>query len=1041
MDIPLHSEFHKNTPALQSVSASRTLVTRRKRQGLLVVVTLFFLGGSGAAALLLREGQGSQIQAKYLSHYAEKLSYTVEAGPSDAIYFPSEGPFDKRLGYARLPRFIDRLEARGMAVGEQARFSPALTSYANFGLFPPYAEKTQAGLGLLDCRGQPMYQFNYPQQGYANFRAVPPVVTQTLLFIENRGLLDAEKPQLNPAVSWGRFTKAAFFQFAKFVGLEPPAMGGSTLATQIEKFRHSPEGLTLSSQDKLRQMASASIRAYRDGPDTEANRRALVLSYLNTVPLSAAPGHGEVHGLADGLRVWFNADFMDTNDLLRAAPGEGETLAQQGLALRRVMALMIAQRRPSYYLVAGQDELNSLTDSYLRLLAGAGEISNSLRDAALAQPLGFRNFHAVPAYSRVAANKGTGIVRSHLRGLLGLSLYDLDRLDLSASATLQADLQWAVTDYLQRLQDPEFARAAGLVGDRLLAPDQAGDLHYSFTLFERTADGNRVRVQTDSTDQPFDINEGSKLELGSTAKLRVLATYLEIIAELHSRYAGDPSEAHSQDALTRWVVGYLSSGKDPALPAILRAAIERRYSASPHEPFFTGGGLHRFSNFRRQDNGRNPTVREALRESLNLPFVRMMKDIVSYTIHQRLVDADRLLEDDTDPRRLDYLGRFADREGNVFLQRFWHKYQGKVSAQRLDTFLGGLKPTPVRLAAAHRYLFPAAEKDEFAAFLRERLAQSALPESRLAQLYDQYGPDKYSLSDQAYIIGVHPLELWVLRYQGENPGSRLSDARVASTEERQEVYGWLLRTRAKNARDTRIRTMLEVEAFTDIHQRWRRLGYPFSQLVPSLGTALGSSGDRPAALAELMGIIVNDGVRQPTVHLDSLEFAADTPYETHLARVPGYAPQVMAADVAAVLREMLAEVVDDGTGRRLQGTFTVGDGSALVAGGKTGTGDNRIMTVAANGQSSPGRALNRTATFVFYLGPRHFGTLTAFVPGKDAANFRFTSALPVQVLKGMSSILQPYLQPGSEMACADGQDQGILSIVLPQASLTMPLKP
>jgi hypothetical protein len=35
-----------------------------------------------------------------------------------------------------------------------------------------------------------------------------------------------------------------------------------------------------------------------------------------------------------------------------------------------------------------------------------------------------------------------------------------------------------------------------------------------------------VRVQTDSTDQPFDINEGSKLELGSTAKLRVLTTYL-----------------------------------------------------------------------------------------------------------------------------------------------------------------------------------------------------------------------------------------------------------------------------------------------------------------------------------------------------------------------------------------------------------------------------------------------------------------------------------------------------------------------------------
>jgi len=63
------------------------------------------------------------------------------------------------------------------------------------------------------------------------------------------------------------------------------------------------------------------------------------------------------------------------------------------------------------------------------------------------------------------------------------------------------------------------------------------------------------------------------------------------------------------------------------------------------------------------------------------------------------------------------------------------------------------------------------------------------------------------------------------------------------------------------------------------------------------------------------------------------------------------------------------------------------------------------------------RALNRTATFVFYLGPRHYGTLTAFVPGRAAENFTFTSALPVQVLKGMAPILAPYLEPGNSTQC------------------------
>jgi hypothetical protein len=43
--------------------------------------------------------------------------------------------------------------------------------------------------------------------------------------------------------------------------------------------------------------------------------------------------------------------------------------------------------------------------------------------------------------------------------------------------------------------------------------------------------------------------------------------------------------------------------------------------------------------------------------------------------------------------------------------------------------------------------------------------------------------------------------------------------------------------------------------------------------------------------------------------------------------------------------------------------------------------------------------------------------MTAFVPGRTAEAFKFTSALPVQVLKGMAPILTPYLQPGSASNC------------------------
>ena len=658
----------------------------------------------------------------------------------------------------------------------------------------------------------------------------------------------------------------------------------------------------------------------------------------------------------------------------------------------------------------------ALTDSHIRLLANGSIIDTALRDAALSQRVVAQNPNRDAAIQPVEATKGITVARMRLAGLLGLPLYDLDRLDLTASTSLQGDLQSQISEYLVRLADPAFAESVGLFGDRMLSPEKTGDVRYSFTLFERGEEGFRVRVQTDNTNQPFDINEGSKLELGSTAKLRVLTTYLEVIAELHQRYSElSASELRKIDAranLSRWAIDYLATNSDRSLERMLDAALERRYSASPAERFFTGAGMHRFGNFRREDDGRIPTVRESLRESINLPFVRLMRDLVSYSTYETINSAE-LLRDDKDPRRQEYLTRFADREGSVFLQRFWKKYRNKSADERIETFLQGMRPTPVRLAAVHRYLMPDAERAVFDRFLKQHLPDAALSEKELDSLYTRYGPGAYSLPDQAYIARTHPLDLWLLGYLIANPQATLSEVVADSRAERQEVYGWLFRSRHKSARDSRIRIMLEVEAFTDIHRRWQRLGYPFDNLVPSLATALGSSGDRPAAL---MGIILNDGVRLPSVRIDNLHFAEGTPYETRLGFVAGSGKRVMPVEVARALQDALANVVEGGTARRLQGAFKQEDGSALRIGGKTGTGDNRIQSVGAGGRLISSLALNRTATFVFYLGPNHFGTLTAYVPGRAADSFRFTSALPVQTLKGMAPILQPYLQ-GANSLC------------------------
>ncbi len=995
-----------STHSWQSTGAARGRRWRRRAGWLLFLVLVL--------GMLHVEARTSYLQALLLPDYAQSLRFEVKEGPSDAIRFPRWGPFDLRMGYVRLPAMLERLQQNDFVIDRQARMSPEMIRYVDAGLYAAFREKTRAGLIINDHQDRTQYDFRYPRQAFNSFADIPPVVADTLLFVEDRKLLDPQSPRKNPAVNWGRFLKATLAKVGDSMNIDTPSMGGSTLATQIEKYRHSEDGITGSIGEKLRQMASASVRVYQQGADTMPARRRLVLDYLNTVPLSAAPGHGEVNGIGDGLQVWFAADLDEVKAALLSKPIGAEELELQGRALRQVVALIVAQRRPSYYLVQRRDQLEELVDAHLRLLRSKELIGQELLQAALETRLQFRDFARNRAVRPVDSGKGVNMVRSRLMSLLGVPLYDLDRLDLVAQTTLDGPLQQEVTQFLRDLGDPETARRSGLVGEYLLKPGQTADLRYSFTLFERTPHGSMVRVQTDNTDMPFDINEGSKLELGSTAKVRVLVSYLGVIAEMHEDVAGKPDFIRAQlrdpdlDRLGRWVLERHRDDPDISLQELLAEAMERRHSAHPGEVFITGGGAHTFGNFKREDNNRLPTVRESLRESINLPFVRMLREVISHITYQQWSDLQAVRKDDDDPRRRQMLDRFIERESILFLSRFWSKYADKSDEERLETFLSGLKPTPGRLAVIHRYLFPDADFDTFAAFLQARLPQGAPGRKAMEKMYGQYGPDRYNLHDQGYLARVHPLELWLLGYLGREHAPGLGAAIRASTTERREVYNWLMRTKAKNARDNRIRTMLEVEAFSELHRRWRQLGYPFEHLVPSLATALGSSGDRPVALAELVGIILNNGERQPAVRVTELAFGRDTPFETRLSRSPVRAEAVMHPAVADTMRQALADVVNNGTARRLQGQYVDAAGRVLEMGGKTGTGDNRLV-LGSGGQKVKSRALSRTATLVFFLGDRHFGTLTAFVPGDAARNYRFTSALPTQVLKSMAPVLQPYL--------------------------------
>ena len=306
------------------------------------------------------ETRTSFLQSRLFSRLTRDMGFSIAAGPSDAIIFPKYGPYDERLGYAELPRFVGSLQQRQFVVARQARWSPALEDFVKNGGYAIYHEKEHAGLRLFDRDGAPLYRVTYPEQTYADFASIPPLVVSSLSFIEDRDLFEPGEPDRNPAVDWDRFALALAGRAAGAVDRRLRAGGASTLATQIEKFRHSPDGRTPGSIEKLRQMVTASAHSYLDGPNTVMARRRIMTAYLNSEPLGSRPGYGEVIGVPEAMWRWYGTDLAEADEVLTAPAATAAELARKGEIYRQVLSLLLAGRRPAYYLTVDHNALGRL---------------------------------------------------------------------------------------------------------------------------------------------------------------------------------------------------------------------------------------------------------------------------------------------------------------------------------------------------------------------------------------------------------------------------------------------------------------------------------------------------------------------------------------------------------------------------------------------------------------------------------------------------------------------------------------------------------
>ena len=944
------------------------------------------------------EIQTSLLQSWFFTRTNKRLSYQLATGRSGEIAFPRSAPFDDRRGYSKLPAFQARLEAQGYQVTRQVRQSGKMIDLIKQGISPPYVEPPETGLDIRGTDGMPLFRHAQSEFLFAKMDDIPPLLVTTLLFLEDRGLNHPASPWQNPAIEWDRLFKAGWLYIASKLHLEGGVQGGSTLAVQLEKFRHSPNGRTESPAEKYRQLVGASLKAYREGWNTRAWRERIIVDYFNTVPLAGAPGYGEIHGLGEGLFAWFGMELAGVVDALNT-PG---LTPDKVRAFKHALALLISVRAPSTFLIDERPSLEEKVDQFTRLLARSGIIEGDFAAALQQTPIKFIPWAPLPPQPSSSKNKAANAIRTTMMEALDVyNVYDLNRLHLQVRSTIDVPLQKTITEMLHSLSNPEIINARGLNGEYLLENADPKRVIYSFLLVEPTPEGNLVRVQADNLAAPFDFNKSVKLELGSTAKLRTLTHYLEVVAELHKELAPLDADglkaAHARDPLTKWAVETLQQEANLTLEAFLDRAMDRKYSATPYETFFTGGGIHHFENFEREDNERILPVRDGFRNSTNLVFIRLMRDLVGYHRARLSYNADEVLSNQRNPERRRMLQEIAEEEARNVLRRAYQLYHGQTEEQIVARMLGTKKNAERRLAILFFAWRIGSDEQALAAWLEKN--RMPLNEQDVSKLFRAYRNPRLTPLDYAYLLSLHPLDVWCATQYRKDPDLSWKDLFATSEDARRQASSWLLNPRSRRAQDLRLRIRIERDAFARMAPSWQRLGFPFKTMVPSYATAIGNSSDRPVALADLVGILVNDGVRRSNVELADIHFARDTPYETVFAHKPEPGQQVLVPEVARAVRKAMAGVVESGTARRLNGVFRLSDGKVITVGGKTGSGDNRIETFNRWGDVTSSRATNRTAAFVFYIGDRYFGVITAYVQGREAENYHFTSALPVTILR------------------------------------------
>ena len=88
---------------------------------------------------------------------------------------------------------------------------------------------------------------------------------------------------------------------------------------------------------------------------------------------------------------------------------------------------------------------------------------------------------------------------------------------------------------MMKFHDAKWIKEKTLNGPRMLGKGDPEKIIYSFTLYEKTTQGNLLRVQTDNSNQPFNFNKKDNqftMSLGSAFRRSVNLVFIRLMRDI-----------------------------------------------------------------------------------------------------------------------------------------------------------------------------------------------------------------------------------------------------------------------------------------------------------------------------------------------------------------------------------------------------------------------------------------------------------------------------------------------------------------------------